>query len=161
MSILQDKRPSWGRYFLDLAHVVKSRSNCLRMAVGVVIVQGKHIIATGYNGTPGGIKNCLDGGCERCLRRHKNELQENERKDLCICIHAEQNALLQSAYHGASTRGAVLYSTVAPCLQCAKAIINAGIKEVVYENEHQDDLGKIIFKEANINVHKFKETRSS
>lgn len=148
-----DKRPSWEAYFLKLAEMVRERSNCLRMAVGVVIVKEKHIIATGYNGTPAGVKNCIDGGCERCLHREKNILKENERKDLCICIHAEQNAILQSAYHGVSTKGAVLYSTVAPCAQCAKAIINAGITEVVYETEHQDRIGRDLLTTAGVRVH--------
>lgn len=155
MSTQSGNRPSWEQYFLELAEVVKRRSNCLRMAVGVVIVQGKHIIATGYNGTPAGVKNCMDGGCERCHKRHNNLLQENERKDLCICIHAEQNALLQSAYNGVSTKGGVLYSTVAPCLQCAKAIINAGIKEVIYKTDHQDKMGINLFNQAGVQVQQF------
>ena len=135
------KRPSWDEYFINLAQVVKSRANCLRLPVGVVIVKDKRIIATGYNGTPTGVKNCLEGGCQRCLDRQNNILKENERKDLCICLHAEENALLQSAYHGVSTKGATLYSTIAPCLQCAKSIINCGIAKVVYASFHQDTLG--------------------
>lgn len=135
--------------------MVKERSNCLRMSVGVVIVKDKHIIATGYNGTPAGIKNCIDGGCERCLQRHRDVLKENERKDLCICVHSEQNALLQSAYHGASTKGATMYSTTAPCLQCAKTIINAGISCVVYEKEHQDKLGINLLRTAGLKTQKY------
>jgi len=146
------KRPSWDRYFLDLAKVVRGRSNCLRQSVGAVLVQGKHIIATGYNGTPAGIKNCFDGGCERCLHRHKNVLKKNERKDLCICIHAEQNAILQSAFHGARSKGAVLYSTIAPCAQCAKTLINAGISKVIFEENHSDDEGLKLLKKAGITV---------
>lgn len=149
-----NNRPSWDEYFLKLAHVVKERSNCVRMNVGVVVVKGKHIIATGYNGTPSGILNCSEGGCERCADREKNILKENERKDLCVCIHAEQNALLQCAYHGAPAKGAVLFSTVAPCLQCAKAIINAGIEEVIYEAEHQDELGLLLLQKAHVKTRK-------
>lgn len=144
------ERPSWERYFLDLAKVVRGRSNCLRQSVGAVLVQGKHIIATGYNGTPAGIKNCFDGGCERCFKRHNNILKESERKDLCICIHAEENALLQSAYHGVSTKGAILYSTIAPCAQCAKSLINAGISTVVYDDSHSDEAGLKLLKKAGI-----------
>ena len=149
-----DRRPSWDTYFLKLAHVIKERSNCIRMNVGAVIVQGKHIIATGYNGTPAGITNCSEGGCERCQQRQNNELKENERKDLCICAHAEQNAILQSAYNGAPTKGALLYSTVEPCLQCAKAIINAGISRVVYEEEHHGGVGLDLLKKAQVAVTK-------
>lgn len=147
-------RPSWDEYFLNLAHVVQVRSNCLRISVGVVIVKDRRIIATGYNGTPAGIKNCVDGGCQRCLDREKNVLKENERKDLCICIHAEQNALLQSAFHGVSTKGAVMYSTIAPCLQCSKSIANSGIASVIYSEEHQDDLGRKLLEEAGVEVRK-------
>jgi dCMP deaminase len=154
---LKTKRPSWDSYFIKLAHVVKERSNCLRGSIGVVIVKDKRITATGYNGTPTGIKNCFEGGCERCSDREKNLLKENERKDLCLCLHAEQNALLQSAYHGVSTKGATLYSTIAPCLQCAKAMINAGIAEVVYEGEFQDDMGIKLLASANIKVSKYED----
>lgn len=151
-----DARPSWDEYFLNLAQIVKKRSNCLRMNVGVVIVKDKHIIATGYNGTPKGIKNCIEGGCERCLHREKNILKENERKDLCICVHAEQNALLQSAYHGVSTKGAKMFSTTSPCLQCAKHIINAGITSVIYEAEHQDNLGTELLRSAGVVIQRSK-----
>lgn len=146
------KRPSWKEYFLDLARVVRGRSNCLRQSVGAVLVQGKHIIATGYNGTPAGIKNCFDGGCIRCLKRHQNKLKEGERKHLCVCIHAEENAILQSAYHGVSTRGAVLYATVAPCATCAKSLINAGISRVIYERGHSDTKGLELLKTAKIKI---------
>lgn len=151
---MRPQRPAWDSYFLKLAHVVTERSNCLRMAVGVVIVKDKHIIATGYNGTPAGVPNCIDGGCERCLQRQKNLLSAGERKDLCICIHAEQNAILQSAYHGVSTKGAILYATVAPCLQCSKAIINAGISTVIYEGDYQDDRGISLLLSTGLTVRK-------
>ncbi len=149
------KRPSWDEYFLNLAEVVKTRANCLRMSVGVVIVKDKRIIATGYNGTPMGVKNCSEGGCLRCMNRHKGILKENERKDLCVCIHAEQNALLQSAYLGVSTKGAILYSTVAPCLQCAKAIINSGVSSVVFGESHQEDKGLELFAVAGVKTRKY------
>jgi dCMP deaminase len=147
-------RPSWDEYFLNLAYVVKSRSNCLRQSVGVVIVKEKHIIATGYNGTPFGVKNCFEGGCQRCWDREHNGLGEGQDKHLCICIHAEQNAILQSAYHGTSTKGAVLYSTTAPCIGCAKHLLNAGIKEVVYAEEYTDSIGIDLLKEAGVLVRK-------
>ncbi len=149
------KRPSWDDYFLKLAIVVSKRSNCIRRQVGAVMVQGKHIIATGYSGTPTGITNCSDGGCKRCLSRAKNTLKENERKDLCICLHAEENAILQSAYHGATTKGATLYSITAPCLQCTKSLINAGIGRVVFAKTYKDDLGIKLLKRAAVVVIRF------
>lgn len=153
---MQKKRPQWDEYFLNLAQVVQVRSDCLRMAVGVVIVKDKRIIATGYNGTPAGVKNCTEGGCRRCSDRHTNILKENERKDLCICIHAEENALLQSAYHGVSTKGATLYATVAPCLQCAKSIANSGVIAVTYMGDHSNELGLRLLEEAGIEVKKYR-----
>lgn len=149
-------RLSWDEYFMQIAESAQARSNCIRNSVGAVIVKEKRIIATGYNGTPAGIINCIDGGCKRCSDRHANILKINERKDLCICVHAELNAILQSAYHGASTKGATLYCTIAPCLQCAKAIINAGIKEVIfkisYTTEGVDNNGINLLSQAGVKV---------
>lgn len=155
---MNKQRLSWDEYFMQIAQSAEARSNCIRNSIGAVIVKEKRIIATGYNGTPAGIKNCVDGGCKRCSDRHANILKTNERKDLCICVHAELNALLQSAYHGASTKGATLYSTIAPCLQCAKAIINAGIAEVIYKHPHTtegvDTKGIDLLSKANVIVRK-------
>ena len=147
------KRPSWNEYFLQLAEIVKGRSNCIRRQVGAVLVKDRQIIAAGYSGTPRRVKNCDEGGCQRCLRREKNIIKTNERKDLCICICAEQNALVQGAYHGISTKGTTLYATVSPCLQCARLIINAGITTVVYKEQYQDDFGIKLLKSAGITVH--------
>ncbi len=149
------KRPPWEQYFLNLAKVVRERSNCLRQQVGVVLVKNKRIIATGYNGTPAGIKNCFDGGCKRCSHRHSNKMKVNERKDLCICVHAEENALLQSAFHGVSSKDAIMYSTIAPCAQCAKSIINAGVAKVVYSAGHTDDFGLKLLKQGRVVVQKY------
>ncbi len=148
------QRPSWDEYFLKLARVVRERSNCLRMSVGVVLVKEKRIIATGYNGTPAGVKNCFDGGCERCLHRHQNKIGEHENKEFCICVHSEQNAIYQSAYHGVSTKGAKMYATVSPCITCAKAIISAGIVEFVFEDDHTYDEGVKLLKSARVKVQK-------
>jgi len=158
---MKDNRPNWDSYFMKLAETVALRSNCLRNTVGVVIAKERRMIAAGYNGTPAGVKNCSDGGCVRCHSRSKNILKANERKDLCICVHAEENAILQSAYHGVSTKNAILYSTIAPCLQCAKSIINAGIKEVVYKTSYtvedeENDMGAELLKTAGIVARKIK-----
>lgn len=149
---MQTKRPSWDKYFMSLAHEIKKRSSCIRLQVGVVLVKDRRIIATGYNGTPKGIRNCSDGGCKRCLDRENNLLKEGQSKELCVCVHAEENAILQSAYHGVSSKGAVMYSTIAPCPSCAKSIINAGIIEVIYEDNHPGAVGKDLLHDANINV---------
>lgn len=137
---------------MQIAEDTKNRSNCIRRQVGAIIVKGKHIIATGYNGTPAGIRNCFEGGCERCIKRHEEKLQEGEDKNACICVHAEQNALIQSAYHGVATRDAIMYITGMPCRQCAKLIINAGIKTIYARDAEKDDLGLKLLKEAGVEL---------
>jgi dCMP deaminase len=120
---------------MDITRVVKTRGNCMLMHVGAVLVQGRQIIATGYNGTPRGVKNCDEGGCTRCAKKKKGILQRGEEKGTCICVHAEINAILQSAYHGIQTKGATMYTTTSPCMLCAKEMLNAGVRAVYYEVE--------------------------
>lgn len=126
-------RPGWDVYFLDIARVVATRSNCLRRHVAAVIVKDRRIISTGYNGTPRGVANCCEGGCKRCASDTPSGADLGE----CICSHAEENAITQAAYHGIAVHGATLYCTISPCLTCAKMIINAGIEEVIYEDEYE------------------------
>lgn len=145
-------RPSWDEYFMSIAQIVKTRSNCLRDQVGVVIIKNKRIVATGYNGTPVGIKNCFQGGCKRCADRDKNILKPGESKDTCICVHAEQNAIVQSAYHGISTKGGTLYTTMSMCVQCARLIINGGIEKVISAKEYTDTHGLKLLKRAGVEV---------
>lgn len=148
------RRPAWDAYFIELAGIVKKRSNCLRPSYGALIVKDSRIISTGYNGTPHGIKNCIDGGCERCMKRDKGEIQTHEYQESCICIHAEQNAIIQAAYQGSSTKGAIMYSTISPCSSCAKMIINAGIVRYVYSQPHHDQEGILLLKSAKVEVRK-------
>jgi dCMP deaminase len=128
--------------------VVKTRSTCLRRQVGAVIVKDKHIISTGYNGAPTGLKHCEEVGC---MRENLN-IPSGERHELCRGIHAEQNAIIQAALNGASTKDATIYVSASPCSMCAKMIINAGIKRVVYEGDYPDKLSFEYFKEATIEV---------
>jgi dCMP deaminase len=146
------KRPDWDEYFMKITEVVKSRADCLRRKVGAIIVKDYRILATGYNGTPHGIKNCTEGGCLRCLKRTKGEIDWYEYEESCICIHAEQNAIIQAAYLGVSTKGATLYSTTNPCSTCAKMLINAGIVRVVCKMEHHDKEGINLLKKAKVKV---------
>lgn len=122
-------RPSWDEYFMQIARVVSLRSNCLKRKVAALIVKDKRIIASGYNGTPRGVKNCNEGGCPRCNAFGASGAGLED----CYCSHAEENAITQSAYHGVTIKDAVLYTTFSPCLMCAKMIINSGISEVVYD----------------------------
>ena len=121
-------RPGWDTYFMDIAHQVARRSNCLKRKVAAVVVRDKRIITTGYNGTPRGARNCHEGGCPRC----GDVAPSGTSLDECLCSHAEENAIVQAAFHGISVRGATLYCTFSPCLNCTKLIINAGVGEVVF-----------------------------
>ena len=132
---------------MDIAHVVARRGNCNRRKVAAVIVNEQRIISTGYNGTPRGITNCCDGGCPRCA----SDAPSGESLGECICAHAEENAIVQAAYHGIAVRDSMIYCTLSPCLMCTKMIINAGIKEVVYETEYRfSDQARNLFESAGI-----------
>ncbi|HUX68745.1 MAG TPA: deaminase [Terriglobales bacterium] len=126
-----DPRPGWDEYFMRIARIVALRSNCLKRKVAAIIVRDRRIISTGYNGTPRGVANCNQGGCPRC----SNLAASGTRLDECVCSHGEENAIVQAAYHGIAIKDGVLYTTLSPCLQCTKMIINAGITEVVF-NAH-------------------------
>lgn len=146
------KRPSWDEYFMRLADIVKTRANCTRRQVGALIVKDYRIISSGYNGTPHGIKNCFEGGCSRCQKRDEGKINWFEYEESCVCIHAEQNTIIQAAYQGAPTKDATLYSTANPCCSCAKMLINAGIIRVVCRIEHHDDQGITLLKKAGVKV---------
>ncbi len=126
-------RPSWDRYFMNIAQNVAGRSNCIRRQVGAVIVKDRNIISTGYNGTPMGVRNCFDGGCPRCA----SDTPSGEGLDSCLCVHAEQNAVAFAARHGARTEGGALYSTTRPCFWCLKESIQAGLAKIVYVEPYE------------------------
>lgn len=125
-------RPSWDEYFMSIAKVVATRSNCMKRKVAAIIVKDHRVISTGYNGTPRGAKNCNEGGCPRC----NGMAESGTALDECLCCHGEENAITQAAYHGTSLKGSTLYTTLAPCLLCTKMIINSGIVEVVYNQDY-------------------------
>ncbi len=141
-------RPSWDRYFMEIAELVSSRSTCLRRQVGAVLVRDKHIIATGYNGAPRGISHCMEVGC----LREKLGIPSGQRHEMCRGTHAEQNAIIQAALHGVSTDGATLYCTHQPCILCAKMLINAGVEKVVFQGEYPDGLALDLMNEARIKM---------
>lgn len=115
---------------MNFAEVAKSRSNCLRRNVGAVLVKDNHIIATGYNGTPVQVRNCTEGGCDRCLNTKSYPVGRDY--DLCLCVHSEANTILQSARLGNAVEDGRIYTTLQPCLTCLKECINAGISGVIY-----------------------------
>lgn len=151
----KDTRPGWDEYFLDIAQVVARRSNCSRRQVAALIVHGRRIISTGYNGTPRGIANCFDGGCPRCA----GQASSGEQLGDCVCAHAEENAIVQAAYYGIPVRDGTLYCTLSPCLLCCKMIINAGLREVVFEQEyHFSEQARSLLRRAGVRVRKFRRT---
>ncbi len=146
---LHFERPGWDEYFMSIARMVASRSNCVKRKVGAVIALDRRIISTGYNGTPRGTRNCNEGGCPRC-----NSFAEGgTRLDECLCSHGEENAITQAAYHGVSVRGGTLYSTFCPCLTCTKMIINAGLSEVVWSADYPlGEVSQSLLREAGLKV---------
>ena len=150
----KNSRPGWDDYFMGIAKVAALRSNCIKRKVASVIVKDKRIIATGYNGTPRGVKNCSDGGCPRCNSFGASGADLGE----CLCSHAEENAIVQSAYHGVGIKEATLYTTFSPCLMCTKMILNSGIKEVVYNAAYpMSDLSLKLLKEAYLQVRQVRQ----
>jgi dCMP deaminase len=148
----QDKRPNWDNYFMSIAEAVKQRNTCLSAGKGTVIIQEKRIISTGYNGSPKGITHCNLGGCIRCTNRHLGKIKSGVYSQPCICAHSEENAIVQAAYNGVSTRGATLYTTFTPCTNCCKMIINAGIIQVIAKVVYPDDVGTSLLKEAGVSL---------
>lgn len=170
-------RPSWDTYFMKMADLAARRSNCMKRRVGCVLVADNRVVATGYNGTAKNTKNCNQGGCKRCnsnaaraqgtccffvaywwflfllllfpFRFNPLLILLASGLDFCLCLHAEENALLEAGRSRAN--GAVLYCNTCPCLPCAKKIVQVGVKRVLYSQEYgMDELTKELFQEAGV-----------
>ena len=139
MSSNHRPRPDFDHYFMGLALAVRARANCLGSRVGAVMVKEWRVLSTGYNGTPSKMKNCSDGGCERCANpeRYGRLTVIGRLSDVCICVHAEQNALLAAARFGIPVEGATIYTTMRPCFGCTKELLQAGVERVVYIHDWQ------------------------
>jgi dCMP deaminase len=144
-------RPGWDEYFLAICKLVSLRSTCLRRKVGAILVRDRRMLSTGYNGAPSGVSHCRVTGCERQARN----IPSGERAEICRGLHAEQNVIIQAAFHGVSIAGSTLYCTNQPCSICVKMLINAGIKEIVYEDGYPDPLAEKLLQEAEIRVRRF------
>lgn len=136
---------------MDIAQLVSRRSTCLRRHVGAVLVKDKRILATGYNGAPTGLAHCAEIGC----LRQEHAIPSGQRHELCRGLHAEQNAIIQAAYHGISIGGATLFCTTLPCSICLKMLINAGIRQIVFQEGYPDDLSQRLLTEADIEIIRF------
>jgi len=136
--------------------VVAKRSTCLRRHVGAIIVKDKRILATGYNGAPSGMAHCPEVGC----LRERLQIPSGERQELCRGLHGEQNAIIQASLYGFSVEGATLYTTTEPCITCAKMIINAGLRRVVYMKEYPDTLARQMLREAKVECSRIEQGES-
>lgn len=135
---------------MQVAELVSTRSTCLRRKVGAILVRDKRILASGYNGAPTGIVHCEVTGC----LREKLNVPSGERHELCRGLHAEQNVIIQAALHGVPVKGSSLYVSCAPCSICAKMIINAGIKEIVYKDSYPDKMAIDFLRQAKVKLRK-------
>jgi dCMP deaminase len=145
-------RPSWDEYFIQIAELTSKRSNCIKRQVGCIIVKDNRILSLGYNGTPQNTKNCFEGGCLRC----SNNETAGTNLDLCMCIHAEENALLYVSKN--ELENSTLYVTLSPCIGCVKKILQCKIKKVVYIDDYSENLDTIshnILLKHNIKLYKY------
>ena len=145
-------RPSWDTYFMALASLAAQRSNCMKRRVGCVLVgRERRVISTGYNGTPRGLRNCGEGGCPRCNDGNSSGVG----LATCLCIHAEENALLEAGRERIR-EGAVLYCDTCPCLTCSIKICQVGISEVVYNHGYSMDKETAeVFRQAGVKLRQF------
>lgn len=143
-------RPTWDEYFGSIAILASTRSTCIRRKVGAVIVRENTLLSTGYNGVPCGINHCT---VESCIRNVKS-IPSGTQLDICLGLHAEQNAIIHAAKNGVNVKDSIIYCTTFPCLTCAKMIINCGIKEVIFVNDYEDDNSKKMLELAGIKIRK-------
>jgi len=120
-------RPSWDEYFMSIAELVSTRSTCLKHQTGALLVRDKRILTTGYNGAPRGVEHCLSRGC----LRDELGIPQGQQLEICRGLHAAQNAIIQGALFGVSTRDSTLYTTSFPCIICLKLLVSAGVKKIV------------------------------
>ena len=133
---------------MDITELIKTRSTCLRRQVGALVVRDKRILTTGYNGAPVGCRHCAETGC----LRDQYQIPSGERHELCRGVHAEQNAIIQAAYNGVSLKDSTMYVTNQPCILCAKMIINAGIRKIVFKGDYPDEMAMELLKESGVRV---------
>lgn len=144
-------RPDNDTYFMRMAELVATRSSCLRRNVGAVVVKEKRVLTTGYNGAPKGLRHCAEVGCVRM----ENNILSGTRHELCRGVHAEQNAVIQAAYFGVSIKDSAIYTTNFPCVMCAKILVNAGIREIIYKDEYIDELSRNVLEESKVTVRRY------
>ena len=140
---------------MDIACLVAKRSTCCRRQVGAILVRDKRILATGYNGAPSGLPHCDEVGC----LRETQGIPSGERHELCRGLHAEQNVIIQAAFHGVCIKGATLFCTNMPCSICSKMLVNAGIFDIKYQDGYADPMAEDILRTAGVKLTRVDEER--
>lgn len=144
-------RPNWDTYFMSLAKLASQRTNCMKRRVGCVIARDKRLVSSGYNGTPSGLTNCSEGGCTRC---NGQQSMQGVGLDLCVCLHAEENAIIEAGRE--RCQGATLYASLFPCILCSKKIVQAGVSRVVYDKSYaMDEASENLLRAGGVVVSRF------
>lgn len=149
-------RPNWDEYFMQIAFLVAQRSTCLRRQVGAVLVSNRRLLATGYNGAPQGLAHCAEVGC----LRERMGIPSGERQELCRGLHAEQNAIIQAAVYGVALHDVTCYCTIQPCLTCAKMLVNANVRRIVFAGDYPDPIAREILEEAGVRLDRWTSGKS-
>lgn len=144
----------WDHRFMEMAHLVSTWTSCINegRSIGAVIVKDKRVMTTGYNGAAAGTTTCKERGY--CLRRRLN-IPSGTRLEVCYAIHAEQNAVIQAAKLGLPIDSATLYCTHQPCSVCAKILVNAGVRRIVYEQGYPDAFALEVLNEAGVVLERY------
>lgn len=147
-------RQSWDEYFMSIAHLVKTRSTCLRRHVGAVAVSPEHrILGTGYNGPLPGVPHCDEVGC----LRQELGIPSGQRMEMCRAQHAEANVCNFAARYGLPLNGAIMYVTDRPCSACLKAMVTSGITKVIFDGDYPDELSVQLAKESGLELIRFSD----
>jgi dCMP deaminase len=150
----QDWRPEWDETWMNIAKEFAQRSACIYYKVGAVIVKGNHMVGSGYSGPPRGIEHCEEVGCHK---RDEFGKRLPPGSGQCRGSHAEINAIINAPGPKSDLEGAVIYCTIRPCLDCAKHLINAGIKEIVYLSDYDgDEFAFELLKKAGVKTRKLR-----
>jgi len=153
------RRPTRDEVFMPITYKWAALSTCLRRKVGAVIATPDHVeVSQGYNGSPRGTPNCSDLGF---CKRQEEKIPSGQRLETCRAVHAEPNAIINAGRQGKNVQGDTLYCTTFPCQICAGIIVNAGIKEIIYEADYPNDQAKKTFTEAGILTRRFEGVRAS
>lgn len=148
-------RPTWDAYFMALANLASERTNCMKRRVGCVIARDRRMVASGYNGTPSGVKNCNAGGCDRC----NGTARQGVGLDLCLCLHAEENAIIEAGRDRCTN--ATLYTSLFPCILCAKKIVQAGIARIVFDAPYAtDEASEKLMKAGSVIIDRFERVNN-